>query len=345
MSEFPEEPLDAVVGYIPAKPDDILNDGRYTILRKLGWGLRSSTWLVADNKDPESILAAKIFTIEATEDCSALHEKQFYEGLGKHHSEVPIHQGSFEHESPRGTHLVLLFIHIGPSVEDLRLRNTSGGYLPVHIVKKVVARVVSILTDVHEWNMVHGAVKAKNVLIASVWTADAIRSELEASPTAPVIRFVEGKLQDPYPIVKSQPLDHGFQWDSSAEDFVEADIHLVSFGNGKPYSIPTARIMSLMIWNHQCIKQRTIEIERRTFMMWGLTHSFRKTFHLLTGTAFLSEDVDRVEDLLTEVGNVAATDIPSAATFIKNCMKDLSEVPNAYDLLGNFWFKDAILFP
>ncbi|KAG6805293.1 hypothetical protein H0H92_015957, partial [Tricholoma furcatifolium] len=71
---------------------------------------------------------------------------------------------------------------------------------------------------------------------------------------------------------------------------------------------------------------------------------FRKTFHLLTGEAFLPQNINKVEDLLMEGKNVATTDIPSTATFIKKCLKDLDEIPDAEDLLNDLWLEDGVLF-
>jgi len=41
MSPFPEEPLNSPVGYFPARPNQTLNNGRWTLKRKLGWGFIS----------------------------------------------------------------------------------------------------------------------------------------------------------------------------------------------------------------------------------------------------------------------------------------------------------------
>jgi len=52
MSPFPEEPLDLTreqgAGYFLARSGMLLKDGRYRIIRKLGYGSRSSVWLVDD---------------------------------------------------------------------------------------------------------------------------------------------------------------------------------------------------------------------------------------------------------------------------------------------------------
>ena len=52
MSQLPEEPLDLSheqgFGYFPGYPGSLLKEGRYKILRKLGFGPRSSVWLASD---------------------------------------------------------------------------------------------------------------------------------------------------------------------------------------------------------------------------------------------------------------------------------------------------------
>ena len=51
---FPEEHLSLSgkegAGFFPATPGLLLNDGRYKIVRKLGRGQFSSTWLVSDSQ-------------------------------------------------------------------------------------------------------------------------------------------------------------------------------------------------------------------------------------------------------------------------------------------------------
>ena len=54
MSQFPEEALNLSssegFGYFPGYPGQKLNKDRYEIVRKLGFGPRSSTWLVVDSQ-------------------------------------------------------------------------------------------------------------------------------------------------------------------------------------------------------------------------------------------------------------------------------------------------------
>lgn len=71
MASFPEEPLNLSgadgFGYFPANINQALNGGTYHVVRKLGWGTRSSTWLVRQTKDDGVIYwAAQIFTVAAS---------------------------------------------------------------------------------------------------------------------------------------------------------------------------------------------------------------------------------------------------------------------------------------
>jgi hypothetical protein len=54
MPFFPEEPLHLAThdgfGYFPSYPGHKLNNNRYQVIRKLGYGPRSSVWLVVDFK-------------------------------------------------------------------------------------------------------------------------------------------------------------------------------------------------------------------------------------------------------------------------------------------------------
>lgn len=54
MNGFPEEPLDLSAeqgcGFFPARAGSSLKNGRFKVLRKLGRGQYSSTWLVSDSQ-------------------------------------------------------------------------------------------------------------------------------------------------------------------------------------------------------------------------------------------------------------------------------------------------------
>ena len=70
MSTFPEELLDSLpLGYFPAELNQTINNGRWTLIRKLEWGSRSSCWLAIDSEDPDNIKAMiNIYDISASKD-------------------------------------------------------------------------------------------------------------------------------------------------------------------------------------------------------------------------------------------------------------------------------------
>ena len=161
MSTFPEEQLDSPVGYFPAQPGQSLKKGQYTIIRKLGWGPRSSTWLARDlNASILSYDAIKIFTITATEDPTGNNERYFLllDSVKEISMGIPkLTSYFYEHDTKGKRHLCLVFHVLGTSVEDLRLTNIyCGGNLPVHVVKRVAGRISGHLANIADLKIIHG---------------------------------------------------------------------------------------------------------------------------------------------------------------------------------------------
>jgi len=157
MSLFPEEQLDSPLGYFSAQPGQTLKDGTWTIARKLGWGPRSSTWLVIDKNDQHRAL--KILTAAATADPNTKNERYFVlKAMKAIQSGVPELLETFKEKDERGRrHLCLLFRLLGPSVEDLRQGNVYGGQnLPIHIVQKVIGDISNRLANLATQNIIHG---------------------------------------------------------------------------------------------------------------------------------------------------------------------------------------------
>lgn len=153
MSHFSEEQLDSPVGYFAAYPGLTLNNGRWRVIRKIGWGPRSSAWLVDDTTRDDNVEVVKIFTCQATKEKSAQKELDTYNLLGDASMNLPCLRENFFEQSEKGEHLCLIF-HVlsGVSVEQYR----QGGALPLHNVKQVVSQILEPLTTLHENNVVHG---------------------------------------------------------------------------------------------------------------------------------------------------------------------------------------------
>ena len=157
MPLFPEEQLDSPLGYFSAQPGQTLKDGTWTISRKLGWGPRSSTWLVIDKNNLHRAL--KILTAATTADPNAKNERHFVlKAMKAVPSGVPELLETFEEKDNRGRrHFCLLFRLLGPSVEDLRQGNVYHGQkLPVHIVQKVIGDISDRLANLATQNIIHG---------------------------------------------------------------------------------------------------------------------------------------------------------------------------------------------
>jgi len=157
MHSFPEEKLDSPVGYFAAQPGQTLYNDRWRIIRKLGWGPRSSTWLAIDKKDAEDYSAIKIFTAAATKDDSGENESFFLQLKPvKKLDGLPCLVDHFYEVGPKGKHLCLVLHVLGSSVDALRLANTKGGCLPLHTVQKVVSDILGHLAELAALDIIHG---------------------------------------------------------------------------------------------------------------------------------------------------------------------------------------------
>ena len=252
MSLFPEEQLDSPVGYFPARPNQTLDKGNWTITRKLGWGPRSSTWLAHDRVGQYG--AVKILTVAATQDSTGQHECDILSSLRKQDEHIfpEILSHFFEHDPKGERHFCLVFRVLGSSVEDLRLSNTSNEkYLPLYTVQKIVGDISQALTVLASHGLIHGggchqsfyftlpliyrvpstAVTADNFLFWCAQTRDAIRKVLAKAPRKKA-EMTQGTDGVTYPSVRSQPIPLGCTWDSTATDIMYAQLYLSNYAHG-----------------------------------------------------------------------------------------------------------------
>jgi len=161
MSPFPEEPLDLSPseggGYYPAEIHQKLKDGKYEIVRKLGCGPRSSTWLTTRAHDHE-YFPVKIFTVAASERAKSVQLPivKVLRNLGAHDF-LGFH-GSFWEKSSAGSHLCFVANPLSTSVRDMQ-RDAENHRLPVHVVQQIVYTVVSGLLSLHRAKIMHGGIR------------------------------------------------------------------------------------------------------------------------------------------------------------------------------------------
>ncbi|KAG1852680.1 kinase-like protein [Suillus subluteus] len=249
---FPEEPLtlsgEQGAGFFPARLGMQLNNSRYIILRKLGRGEFSSTWLASDSEAEERLryCAIKILTVH---DTKAHHDGHLLElevmqtitrstGI----SLLPHLRDHFEINGPHGQHLCLVLPALSESVDSFTYSAPSKLLDPPK-VKIIVAQVLESLAQLHTANIIHADLKPDNVLFDEGNATQIIQELLVRTP-----QIVDGEFElngVHYPIMRSQPIPHPFRWNDRGITVELYSVCLTDFRNaqwtnGKPLTRTTS---------------------------------------------------------------------------------------------------------
>lgn len=343
MPLFPEEQLDSSLGYFSAQPGQTLKDGTWTIARKLGWGPRSSTWLVISEDDQHRAL--KILTATATADPTAKNERHFiHKAMEAITSGVPELLDTFEEKDERGrSHFCLLFRLLGSSVEDLRRGNMYHGQnLPVHIVQKVIGDIAECLDELATQNIIHGAVTSDNFLFWSVQRGVDVREAFANVPADKPVT-VQGRDGISYPTVKSQPSPNHYTWESQADDIAYATFYLANFAHARQTTATTLDTPK-NVQPPEALTGGKIDFKSD---VWALGCA---TYLLLTGKPLFDasyvaspvkvaqETLGKLESLLAESANIAEKDLASTAKFLRMCLTvEIENRATPLELLEGGW--------
>ncbi|KAI5848143.1 kinase-like domain-containing protein [Tricharina praecox] len=157
-------------GYHPVQVGETFKEGRYEVIRKLGWGHFSTVWLSRDNECGRHV-ALKVVRSAAHYTETALDEIKLLQRIV---TANPDHPGkahvvqlldSFEHRGPNGLHVCMVFEVLGENLLGLIKRYNHRG-IPMPLVKQIAKQVLLGLDYMHrECNIIHTDLKPENVLI------------------------------------------------------------------------------------------------------------------------------------------------------------------------------------
>ncbi|KAJ4484003.1 kinase-like domain-containing protein [Lentinula lateritia] len=246
--------------HFPAHLGASLQDGRYTILRKLGEGVTATTWLIRDERISDSkYVAAKILTAEATLDVDQgiVRELEFLKEVAKNAEDrddegfehLPMLLDNFTATSPGGTrHLCLVQTLFSTSVSALR-RSAPTKSLPVYMVRNILYMVLQALDTLHSLDIIHTDVKLDNILFTNALYSldDAMDTFLAANPAE-----IDGDSP------RSQPIPHEWTYETEAFQAERMTVALVDLGHAQRageqptaagFSAPALRAPEVILWS------------------------------------------------------------------------------------------------
>ncbi|CCX08292.1 Similar to Serine/threonine-protein kinase SKY1; acc. no. Q03656 [Pyronema omphalodes CBS 100304] len=157
-------------GYHPVQVGETFKEGRYEVIRKLGWGHFSTVWLSRDNQCGRHVAlkvvrSASHYTETALDEIKLL--KRIVSANPDHPGKAHVVQllDSFEHKGPNGTHVCMVFEVLGENLLGLIKRYKHRG-IPMALVKQITKQVLLGLDYMHrECEIIHTDLKPENVLI------------------------------------------------------------------------------------------------------------------------------------------------------------------------------------
>ncbi|TDL19552.1 kinase-like protein [Rickenella mellea] len=190
--------------------EHIGQDNRYTITRKLGWGMHSSAWLARDNIY-KRFVAVKALTGHATDlyERAVVWEPEALRLISRPPSSPHCTQLMDEFKIPgkgsAGSHMCFVMPVYGGDVKGLVEARTTA--LPLPLAKWIVLHLLRGIAHTHESRIVHTDLKHDNIFYSTSMTADGIGAWVTNEPSrrhAPEISHdgvVQAAVSQPLPMI------------------------------------------------------------------------------------------------------------------------------------------------
>ncbi|KAL5518570.1 hypothetical protein ACEPAH_253 [Sanghuangporus vaninii] len=175
-------------GYLAVKVKDTFKDGRYVVLRKLGWGHFSTVWLIKDthlnrHSALKVVKSASRYAETARDEIKLLRKVMNANPQHPGRDFIVSFLDSFTHQGPEESHICIVFEPLGENLLALIERNKAKG-VPRSLVKAISKQVLLGLQYLHdECDLVHTDIKPENIMIAIPDVEALILAELSTSPS------------------------------------------------------------------------------------------------------------------------------------------------------------------
>ncbi|KAL7789766.1 kinase-like domain-containing protein [Trichoderma afarasin] len=240
-------------GYHPVHLNDLLCNGRYRILDKLGFGSFSTVWLARDEVK-ETYVSVKIAVAEQSHDHNG--ELKILQTITR--TGDPTHPGhkhvshlldSFYHEGPNGRHLCIVLELLGPKISSVvnRLPNYR---LNGRLARQISSQLLLAVDYIRSCGVVHGDIHFDNVLFRV--------SSLNRIPTFDDSRIGKVSRKDGSPSEKGVPeyLVEPVEYKFDKSEILD-EIQLVDFGQSffightpKSINTPTSLHPPELVFRH-----------------------------------------------------------------------------------------------